>query len=112
MSPKKRSGEVSLLVFMASRLGLRRAAMLGAFIGQWGVTASRLGREPTRLEYCDEWGYHQASYYRHLDLLKAIWPDDKSPQRVWLWCEAQLSDRKLGTADDIGAAVLGLGMSA
>lgn len=114
MSPNKRVGGLpSLLAFMTAKLGYRKAVLVGAFIAQWGVLATELGREPTRHEYCDRWGFHQASYYRHLELLKVCWPEDRSPQRVWLWCERQLPAFQAGgSEDDVVAAVLVLPASA
>jgi hypothetical protein len=79
-----------LVVFLVSRVGMRDAIKVMTFIVQWGTVARKLKREPTWPEYCAYWGESRATYFRALRVHRTVWPDDKNPQRIWLWVEDKL----------------------
>jgi hypothetical protein len=78
-----------LLQFLVSKVGLRKAIYVGALIVAWGRTSESLGHEPTVQEYTDFWGHSVAESYRQLVDFHRVWPDDKTPQRVWEWLSVQ-----------------------
>lgn len=99
MSPKKKSKTPGvehivlppeLVHFMYSKAGMRKALRIVEFLSLWGVLADELGREPTRQEFLDYWDESPATYFRRLEQWRMVWPDDKSPQRVWEWRLTQL----------------------
>lgn len=78
----------ALVVFLVSKVGMRDAIKVATFIVQWGMVMRELGREPTWSEYCEYWGDSRATYHRALKLHRQVWPEDKTPGRVWLWLES------------------------
>ena len=103
-----RNGNSQLVVFLVATVGMRDAVKVATFIVQWGMVARKLRREPTWPEYCAYWRESRATYFRALQLHRKVWPDDKSPQRVWNWVESQVpvgaSVRE--AADIVGLAVM------
>src|SRR5665213_2783852 len=90
---KKRGGWAGPLVkFLVTKVGMKEAVMVGAFIAQWGMVARELGHEPTHDEYIAYWTESRATYFRDLKRLRRVWPGDKNPQRVWSWIEDQVPE--------------------
>lgn len=85
-----RSSGTQLVVFLVAKVGMRDAIKVATFIVQWGTVSRKLHREPTWPEYCAYWKESRATYFRALRLHRTVWPDDKSPQRVWNWVEANV----------------------
>ena len=92
-----------MVKFLVSKVGMKEAIMVGAFIAQWGMVARELDREPTYQEYVAYWGESNATYYRDLQRLRKVWPGDKNPHRVWSWIEEQVP---VGSQDEWNVAVL------
>lgn len=90
-----------LVRFLTGSAGMRRAFRVLEFLMLWGILADELDREPTSGEFCERWDESPATYYRRLEGLRAVWPEDKNPQRLWEWRRTQLpapaSSRKLAT---------------
>ena len=108
MAKKKladRGSGTQLVIFLVSKVGMRDAIKVATFIVQWGTVARKLKREPTWPEYCSYWKESRATYFRSLKLHRRVWPDDKSPQRVWNWVEANVP---VGASVDEGAALVWL----
>src|SRR5665213_3898656 len=85
-----RSPGVQLVIFLVAKVGMRDAVKVATFTVQWGTVARKLHREPTWPEYCAYWKESRATYFRAIRLHRRVWPDDKSPQRVWNWVESQV----------------------
>jgi hypothetical protein len=79
-----------LVVFVVSKVGMRDAYKVLAFIVQWGMVARKLQREPTWPEYCAYWKESRATYFRAVQVYRRVWPGDKNPQRVWSWVEQRV----------------------
>ncbi len=94
-----------LVTFLVSKVGMRDAIKVGAFLVQWGIVSRELEREPTYDEYCEYWGESRATYFRTLRLYRRVWPNDRTPQRVWDWVEERLP---VGSVDEVGATLLGM----
>jgi hypothetical protein len=70
---------------------MRDAIKVATFIVQWGMVSRKVKREPTWPEFCAYWGESRATYFRALRLHRKVWPEDKNPQRVWNWVEANVN---------------------
>ena len=98
-----RSPGVQLVVFLVATVGMKDAVKVATFIVQWGTVARKLKREPTWPEYCAYWKESRATYFRAVKLHRKVWPNDKNPQRVWNWVEANVP---VGASVDDGANAL------
>jgi hypothetical protein len=58
----------------ASRVGVRRAARVIAFVSTYYATQQELGHAPTMEEYADDWGMSLASAYRDWALFREAQP--------------------------------------
>ncbi len=85
-----RNPKGELVVFLVAKVGMRDAVKVATFIAQWGIVSRKLRREPTWPEYCVYWKESRATYFRALRMHRKVWPNDKNPQRVWDWVEAQV----------------------
>lgn len=77
-----------MVVFLVAKVGMKDAIKVASFLVSWGTVARRKGREPSITDYMVYWKCSEATYYRELRTFRKVWPDDKSPQRRWLWIEA------------------------
>lgn len=90
MKARKQTPTQALVVFLVAKVGMKEAIKVATFIVQWGTVARKLRREPSWPEYCAYWGESRATYFRALRLYRKVWPEDKNPQRVWNWVEANV----------------------
>jgi hypothetical protein len=58
----------------ASRVGVRRAAKVIAFVATYAATQQELGHAPSMEEYADDWGTSLATAYRDLALFREAQP--------------------------------------
>lgn len=90
MAKKRDKWAGPLVLFLVDKVGMKDAIKVATFIVQWGTVSRKLGREPTGDEYCEDWLVSRATYFRALQLFHNVWPDDRTPQRVWEWVEDQV----------------------
>jgi hypothetical protein len=86
----ERTPGTQLIVFLQQKVGIKEGIRVATFLVQWGAVARALKHAPTKEEYCVHWKESQATYYRELNRLKKVWPDEVSPQRKWEWVEANV----------------------
>ncbi|MFZ0250616.1 MAG: hypothetical protein WAL61_11785 [Acidimicrobiales bacterium] len=82
-----------LVAFMTGKAGVRKGFKVAEFVTLWGIVSDELGREPTRDEFIARWDESVPTWYRRMEHLHAVWPDDRSPERVWQWQRGQLLER-------------------
>lgn len=85
---------VPLIKFLVSKVGLRGAVKVAAFVTAWGIATEKLGQEPNFREYSVFWGQSEAQTYKELKVFHDVWPDDRTPLRVWEWLESQVPSRE------------------
>jgi hypothetical protein len=100
----ERQQSTQLVLFLVSKVGMRKAVKIVTLVAGWGMVARKLKREPTWPEYCAYWNESRATYWRDIKLFREVWPDDKSPQRVWEWCEKLVPAR--ASKDETAAGLM------
>jgi hypothetical protein len=93
----------ALVVFVTQKVGMRDGVKVLTFVAQWGIVARKLRREPTWPEFCAYWKESRATYFRSMKLHRRVWPEDKTPQRVWNWVESQVPHSQ--SVDDLASAM-------
>jgi hypothetical protein len=83
---------VQMGAFITHKVGWRKGLKCADFLSKWGMAYEqmKLGRAPTIEEYADHVGVSRATGYRDLKIFREVWPDDKDPLRVWLWCRGKV----------------------
>lgn len=63
----------------ASRVGVRKAARVIAFVATYAATERELGHAPDMQEYADDWGMSLSSAYRDWALFREAQPFFEEP---------------------------------
>lgn len=90
----------SLMVYLVSKAGMRKAVKIATFVVAWGKATEALGVEPNFREYSEFWRQSQDQTYKELRVFHEVWPKDRTPKRVWDWCRDQVEaeDRDVAVA--------------
>lgn len=90
----------TLMLYLVSNVGMRKAIKIASFVVAWGKATNALGGEPNFREYTEFWKQSEDRTYKELRLFHEVWPKDRTPKRVWDWCEqeAHAEDVEVATA--------------
>jgi hypothetical protein len=93
-----------LLRVAVDRRGIIKGPKAVAYIAQWCVTSTELGRPATAEEVAASWGESRATGYRWQQDFRAAFPEWDTPEPVWDQVRermAKLERRTVGAAMEV-----------
>jgi hypothetical protein len=96
-----------LIVFLVAKVGLRDAVKVATFTWAWGRCGEVEGRVPNFRQYSEFWNQSEAQTYKELAVFHKVWPEDRTPQRVWEWMcdQVDATDRDSAVAQLLSATL-------
>jgi hypothetical protein len=88
--PKKKP----LGVYAVEKIGFRRAMTALTYVVSWGLASDAEGRALTVEEHAAYWKQSRATSYRERDAFVLLFPDEKTPEKIWATARASVTSKR------------------
>lgn len=99
----------TLLQYLVSRVGIRRAVKVAGFVVAWGIYSEKSGDDPLTVKgYSAYWRQSLALSYKEREMFRIAFPEDETPDRLWAFFRREYRAKQAERSDKVSAQLLSI----
>lgn len=99
----------TLLQYLVSRVGIRRAVKVASFVVAWGIYSEKSGDDVLSMKgYSAYWRQSLALSYKEREMFRIAFPDDETPDRLWAFFRGVYRVKQVERSEKMSAQILSI----